>query len=43
MSTQGVSLCRFCPIYCVVILHHLPAVFISHFYDFSVACCQPFL
>jgi len=24
-------------------LHHLPTVFILHFYDFSVACCQPFL
>jgi len=35
-------LCRFYAIYCVVILHHLPAVFILHFYDFSVACCQPF-
>jgi len=32
----------FYAIHCVVILHHLPAVFILHFYDFSVACCQPF-
>jgi len=36
-------LCTFYAIYCVVIHHHLPAVFILHFYDFSVACCQPFL
>jgi len=31
-------LCRFYAIYCVVILHHLPAFFILHFYVFSVAC-----
>jgi len=36
-------LCRFYAIFCVVILHQLPAVFILHFYDFSVECCQPFL
>ena len=35
-------LCTLYAIYCVVILHHLPTVFILHFYDFSVACCQPF-
>jgi len=27
-------LCTFYAIYCVVILHHLPSVFILHFYDF---------
>jgi len=36
-------LCTFYGIYCVFILHHLPAVFILHFYDFSVACCESFL
>ena len=36
-------LCTFYAIYCVVILHHLPAVFVLHCYDFSVACCQQFL
>ena len=36
-------LCRFYAIYCVVILHQLPAVFILHFCDFSVAYYQQFL
>jgi len=39
----GAFLCRFYANYCVIILHHLPAVFIVYFCDFSVACCQPFL
>jgi len=38
-------LCTFYTIYCVVILHLIISqqVFILHFYDFSVACCQSFL
>jgi len=35
-------LCRFYSIYCAVILHYLPAIFVKHLYVFSVTCCQPF-
>jgi len=35
-------LCRCYCIYCVVLPCHLPACFILHFYDFSVACCNTF-